>query len=200
MSNIKPDQEFILNNYKKTLNVIKDPNLSSLLQDYEERYMLCPASRQSSYYSAFPGGLAYHNLFVLFWAKKFCKFLSVKDLSEDSIVKVSILHEIGKLGTLQESYFIPQKSSWHREKGIYYEINPNISFMKIPHRSLFWAQKYKISLTQDEYLAILLNNDYYNEENIYYKYKESQFVLLFQQATQWARKLEKENNILWPKQ
>ena len=37
-------------------------------------------------------------------------------LSAASILKVGLLHDIGKLGTVDHDLFVDQDSSWHREK------------------------------------------------------------------------------------
>jgi hypothetical protein len=198
VAKIKPDEEFIKKNYETTIKLIEEASLGGLIDGLGERYAICPASSRKEYYSSFPGGLAYHNLFVRFWMQKFADLMAPGEITPQSITKLSLLHEIGKVGTTEEDYYTPQESDWHRERGIYYEVNPNLQYMKIPQRSLFLAQQHLIPLTQDEYLAILLHDGQHDEANKAYKFKEPKLAVVLQTAVQWARKLEKENTVLWP--
>jgi len=196
MVKIIPDEQFILKNYDQVSKLcMKFKGLSDLIEDFGERYAICPASSKKEYYSCFPGGLIYHSLQTLLWISKFSSIMAEGQLTKETMIKLAILHEIGKLGTKEEEYYIPQNSDWHREKGIYYETNPKIQFMKIPHRSLFLAQQYSIELTQDEYLAILLANGQINDAM---PGQEPNLATILRYAAQWAMKLEKENEVLWP--
>ena len=203
MAKIVPDESFMEKNHKKTVNLLQETfglnsGIVNLLCDFEERYVLCPASSRREYYSCFPGGLSYHNLFVRFVMQNLAKVMSY-NISEANLLKIAFLHEIGKLGTKEHEYYIPQKSDWHREKGMYYEINPDIQYMKVSQRSLFLINQYDIPLSEQEYLAILLHDGQSDSCNSSYKFKEPTLVLLLQNAVQWARKLEKENDVCWPR-
>jgi len=80
MPRITPNEEFIKKNYDSTLSLIatvfKDSYPEGKSELYQticrlgERYALCPASAKKEHYSAFPGGLAYHNLQVAKELKK----------------------------------------------------------------------------------------------------------------------------------
>jgi hypothetical protein len=134
---------------------------------------------------------------VVGWLTQFASIVARADpgFNPTSLMKVALLHCVGKVGTMTEDYYLPQSSQWHKDRGMLYEINPDIQYMKIPQRSLFLAQEAGIKLTQDEYLAIQLSDGQYDDSNSSYKYKEPKLALVLQNAVQWARKLEKENTV-----
>ena len=115
----------------------------------------------------------------------------------DTLLTVSLLHDLGKLGTTDEKYYLDQQSQWHRDKGMLYEINPKLQHMSIPHRSLFLAQEHNVLLANEAYLAILLHEGQLDDANKSYKYKEPTLAIILQYAVQYARKLEKDNIIQW---
>jgi hypothetical protein len=206
MSKIIPNENFISKNWEKTISVIKSLSASNTMENIRidilqvmldelcEKYSFAPASSRKEYFSSFPGGLCYHNLCVMKWLFKLSNTFEQK-FSKNSLVTISILHELGKIGTREEDYYIKQESDWHIKKGIYYEINPKIQYMKVPHRSLWLAQIFNIPLTEEEYLSIVLYDG--EENNNTYKYKEPTLAQLFRMAYQWSIKMEKNNQVNW---
>lgn len=200
---IRPNEEFIASNYDKTMQFIdkiftgqQKENILSFFKEFSDRYAICPASTQKEFYSAFPGGLCYHNLNVLKYCVKLNNELCGGKYTKDTLFLVSLFHEIGKIGDKEQEYYVSSDSDWKRDKGIYYDINDKIDFMSIEHRSLYLLNNFKIHLTRDEFLAILLHQGHTNEANKSYKYKESEFAALFYMADQWAIKQEKQNTII----
>lgn len=194
---INPNESFISGNYEKALKLARvDSNLTTLLENLGERYAICPASSRRDYFSCFPGGLVYHSLFVRFWLKKTLEGIP-HEFSERTINVVSLLHDIGKVGTMKEDYYIRSSDDWQDRKGWYYETNPKIQYMKIPYRSLFLAQQYKIELTQDEFLAILLGNGQVTDS---LTGNDPRLASVLRFSAQWAMKTERDfNEVLWPK-
>jgi len=206
MPTINPNEEFIVRNYENTIKLIgtmeddlrSDALMGLFRNAYSEKYMLCPASTQKAFYSSFPGGLCYHNLHVLKWLKKFSDLMASSKYSTDTLLTVSLLHEIGKIGDGKKDYYLPLDSDWHRGKGIFYEINRNIMFMRVPQRSLYLAAESEIDLTQEEYLAILLHEGMLVEENKPYAYKTPELAQLLFYADQHAISIEKQNRVIFP--
>lgn len=203
MAEINPTEEFIRRNYEKTAELLKkvystESPLLKLVQDLGERYALCPASSHKDYYSAFPGGLCYHNLHVLQWMNRFAAIMAPNLYSSETLLKLSILHDIGKIGDQKDDLYLPTNEDWKRRNGQYYDVNPNMQFMRIPQRSLFLATQYGIPLTQEEYLAIMLYEGQEDEANSTYKYREPKLATILYFASTWAQKIEKENIIQWP--
>jgi CRISPR/Cas system-associated exonuclease Cas4 (RecB family) len=105
------------------------------------------------------------------------------DLPVESVLKVGLLHDIGKIGDLDNELFIEQDSEWHREKlGQMYKYNENIQKMSVSHRTLFLLQKFNISLTNDEWIAIQLAQGSHFEENRFYVGSEPSLAITLQQS------------------
>ena len=110
-----------------------------------------PASTRTDLNNAFEGGLIDHILRVT----KYCVSLNdilpePQKLSLESLIKVSILHQIGKVGLYKKL-----ESPWHNERGIMYEFNNDLLSMKVGERSAFLALSYGVNLTDVEYQAIV---------------------------------------------
>ena len=199
---IYPTQEWIAGNFESTMSLIGknlgDCPLGGLIERLGERYATCPASTRKEYYSAFPGGLCYHNLHVLKWINKFASIMMPQVVPTGTMVKLAVLHEIGKVGTLEQEYYVRENSNYYNEKGYYYTYNQKVPYMKVSDRSLYLAQQYGITLTEEEYLSILLYEGHHDEDNDSHKYKEPPLALVLRNASTWARKLESDNVIHWP--
>jgi len=195
---IDPNEEFITSNYGKTIEIVKkqnDPNLLNLLEALGDRYAIAPASARKEYHSAFPGGLCYHNLNVLKWIGKFAQTMTPGRYDLRTLIRVGILHDLGKVGDMENDYYLPQQSSWHRDKGIFYETNRKIDYMRVPHRSLFLAQLFDVNLCSEEYLAIMLHDGQFDDANKNYAHKEPDLAVVLHFADYWASRAEKTNKI-----
>lgn len=197
---IIPDEQFIKKNYQKTIDLInqtvssdRKQKILDMFSFFDVRYSLCPASNQKSYYSAFSGGLAFHNLNILQWVGRFASLMAKDEFSNETLLTISFLHNIGLLGTKEKEYFLPQTNKWKKDQGTLFEINPEISFVKIPHRSLFLLQQFGITLSEDEYLAILLQDGQGDHSNQNYVHKEPKLAQILQFVKATAMKFEKEN-------
>ena len=123
-----------------------------LLEYLGEDLLTAPASTMKSLHNAFPGGLIDHILKTTKYAIGINKLLP-EDISVDanSIVKVCFLHQIGKTFLYKWC-----ESEWHRNnQGKMYDFNEELTSMKIGERSAYYAMKYGISLTEEEYQAII---------------------------------------------
>ena len=195
---ITPNEQFIEKNYGQTvalLSKFKLEALQKLIENFSVEYACAPASTNKEYHCAFPGGLCYHNLCVLQYAGKFASAVGSDKFTKESLLKVAILHDIGKVGEEGNPYYIQTIESWKREKGWFYEINTELQRLKLPQRSLFLAQQFNVPLTTEEYTAILLADGQLDEANSFYKYKEPPLATIIHFATYWAR-LESKNKVV----
>ena len=64
--------------------------------------------------------------------------------------------------------------------------------MTVPHRGVWLCQHFGLKLSQDEWLAIVLNDGQYAEENAKYKMKEPRLVDIVHIADVLSTKQEKE--------
>lgn len=144
----------------------------ALVDHLGERLAMCPASSRKEYHAAFPGGLVDHSLRLLSNALKLCKTFNW-EVPKDSLIIGCLLHDLGKVGDHERDYYLPQDSDWHREKlGEMYKHNKEILYMTVPDRGVWLCQHFGLKLTQDEWLAIKLNDGQYADENAPYKMKE----------------------------
>jgi len=112
----------------------------------------------------FCGGLIDYALRV---AKKTKLFTELVD--HRSLVRVALIHELGRLGDDETDQYIEQDSSWHIEKlGQHYKYNPACQKMAFVHRTLYFVAKFGIVLNTDEWIAILTSAGLHSEENRFY--------------------------------
>jgi len=172
------------NTYEKLCGKLEDSNLDKLLDTVGERMIMSPASPKEDQYNCAPGGLIEHSLDVTLTMRTMCKALSL-DVDTNSILKVGLLHDIGKVGDTETDYFIEQDSLWHREKlGQLYKYNDNLQKMSVSHRTLNLLQHFGVTLSTDEWLAIQLAQGSHFEENRFYVGHEPSLALLLQQSKQ----------------
>ena len=116
------------------------------------RLAMCPASSKTQYHNAFPGGLIDHSLRVLANAHKIAQLYS-DDIPKDSLILSALFHDIGKVGDLENDYYLHQDSNWHRERGMMYKHNDKLVYMTSADRGLFLLQHFDVKLTEDEWLS-----------------------------------------------
>ena len=143
-------------NKKKFLAAIKGYNVcdQALISALEDMGLFtCPASTSLNLHNAFEGGLIDHALRVTNYALKIAETLP-EDLrpAKESLVKVSLLHGIGKVGL-----YVKNKSEWHvKNLGKVYEFDKDIISMVIAERSIFYINTYgKTHLSDVEFQAIM---------------------------------------------
>ncbi len=206
MTAIIPNEEFMERNYNKVLELInatitKDERrvaLLNLFQTLGERYATAPSFSRKEHPAAFPGGLCYHTLHVLQWVGKFAALMAPGEFSNETLLTVALLAPLGKAGSLTEDYYVPLNSDWHLKKGIFFEENSKLSYMRTPTRSLQFAQQFGINLSEEEYLAVLLSEGQNDPANASYKYREPKLATILSTAVAWAQKIEKTKEVQYP--
>jgi len=144
--------------------------LKALYESISSTLVMSPASNKLDSYNCFAGGYIDHVIAVtesaLIVEKVWDKFGQKKNYTTEELVFSAINHDLGKLGTNSEPYYIPNDSQWHVEKqGILYKYNGNMTHMKISERSLFYLQKAGIPITENEFISIKTNAGLYDECN-----------------------------------
>lgn len=162
-----------------------------LVDSLGERLATCPASSRKEYHNAFPGGLVEHSIRVLGNAMKIMKVFEWK-LPKDSLIISCLFHDLGKVGDLENDLYLPQTEQWRVDKnGEVYTFNKNMQFMTVPLRGLYLCQHFGLKLTQDEMLAIFLNDGQIAKENAPYCLKEPLLADVVHMADALATKQEK---------
>ena len=172
--------------YEKFCKKLSNDGLDNLLDAMGERICMAPASMRSDSPGAYPGGLVENLLKVTSTMRTLYESLykeSGCSVTMTSILKVGLLHDIGRVGDLENDFLISQDSDWHREKlGQMYKYNESTDKMSVSHRTLFLLQHFGISLTREEWVAIQLASGSHFEENRFYVGDEPTLALLVQQA------------------
>jgi len=144
----------ILKNKEKFLETVETYEIftKDLLDFLGEDIITAPASTMKSLHNAFPGGLIDHILKTTKYSIGINKTLpSSLQVDPRSLIKVCFLHQIGKTFLYKWC-----ESEWHRKnQGKMYEYNEELISMKIGERSAFYALKYGVKLTEEEYQSIV---------------------------------------------
>ena len=142
--------------YAKLAEKITDhgDGINRMIGDLAERILMCPAEPRNDSPGCEPGGLIQQAITVAKGMKRLNDGFNMGTTTE-SILLVGLFHEIGKIGNLDEPYFIPEEESWRREKlGAFYKPNERLCRKTIPERSLFLLNHYGVKLTEEEFMAI----------------------------------------------
>ena len=115
-------------------------------------FIAAPASSMVDYHNAFEGGLIDHLLNVAKYAVLINNSLPKEEqVDQSSLVKVCLLHQIGKA-----NLYTPCTSEWHRKnQGKMYEFNEDLTSMRVGERSVYYAISHGVTLTEEEYIAII---------------------------------------------
>ena len=175
MKELTPEQ--LQDNWKEFTQLLEDTfegdRLSRLLKMYdhfEERMMFAPASGKEHYHNCHAGGYVEHVLHVTKCAKQLHKLWSDNgatiNFTEEELIFAAVHHDLGKLGDLDEDYYVPQDNDWWiKNRGEYYKHNPKLQFMTVTDRALFLLQHYGVQMTENEYLGLKLTDGLYEEAN-----------------------------------
>jgi hypothetical protein len=152
---------------------ISSPRKEKLISFYEtlsERITTAPASSHITRHRCEPGGYIDHVNRVVKCALKLYEVwktsgANTSNFSVEELVFSALNHDLGKIGSEKEEYYIPNDSDWHVKRGQIYKINPVLQFMKVPDRSIFLLQSNNIEISENEYLAIKLHDGLYGKGN-----------------------------------
>lgn len=183
-------------NYKRFISLCtqtgeRSSQVEALINHFGERLVIAPGSSRVNYHDAWPGGLVDHSLKVLQHLTLLCKLNKV-DVTRESLIIVGLFHDIGKVGDLNNDYYLPQDNAWRRDNlGEMYTHNYSMQKMSVTDRSLWLMQHFKIDLDIEEWLAIKLNDGMYVQENKEYAMHEPTLALLLHQADRWVCQVAK---------
>ena len=143
--------------------------LLKLHDDWADRIALAPASMKTNYHNAFIGGYVLHVLNVVkavgLVSDSWKKMGVALDFSQEEMYLSAICHDLGKIGTEEEEYYLPCEEQWMLKKGQLFVMNPRLQYMKVAERSLMNLQRRGIELSEKEYLSIKLHDGLYEESN-----------------------------------
>lgn len=210
---IKLEPEQIAENLSKFYGLIekyitgeRKDKLLKFYQDIEMHLATSPASPKLAYHNCFVGGYVEHvNRVVeaaLVMDKVWDRFNQVKNYTIEELVFSAINHDLGKLGELDKPMYIQNDSQWHIDnQGACYKINPELTHMRVSDRSLYSLQRFGITVTENEFLAIKLHDGLYEDANKPYYVTfstdteiKTNLVYILHQADLMASKVETQIN------
>ena len=137
--------------------------------DRKESIINAPASPKVNFHNAYSGGYLEHVLHVVKLARMLSVFYrkmgGMIDFTDEELLFVALNHDIGKIGTVNEPYYIEQDSDWHRMNRLeVFKINDDRQYMNVEDLGFFLLQEAGIMMTQNEYLGIKLSHGGYSDE------------------------------------
>jgi hypothetical protein len=168
--------EQLSENFDELMNFIQSKfkgerldQLANLYNELAPRIATAPASSKKQYHNAFEGGYVLHILNVI----KACEKLSgvwedmgmIPNFTKEEMYFSALNHDLGKIGSMTEDYYIPCEEEWMKKKGQVFVTNPKLQYMKVPERSLMLLQSNGISISEVEYLSIKLHDGLYEDSN-----------------------------------
>jgi len=161
----------------------------------ETSWLTSPASTR--FHLCIEKGLLIHSVGVTANALKIKKLLA-PDISDESVIIVSLFHDIGKVGYPGKPYYLPNKDDWEVKSGVHYIKNDEIITMNIAVRSLYLVSQY-VPLSEEEAQAIVAHDGIYPVNggviNLDYHHKECRLQMIVHFADKWtAAVIEDQRN------
>ena len=194
MSLKERDIEALWNKYENLVKITKEEGFAKLVEEHGQRIVECSYSQKKSEPFCGIGGLISYSLEIIKTCKKLNEALEY-DVNPISMIKVGLLLDLSRIGNLTADRFIICESEWHKEKlGQYFEWNESCPKYKISDMSLWYAQRYNIYLTWDEWQAIMIAGDITGESKNFYGSHVSKLAVIFCMSKQAV--LKKESDII----
>jgi 5'-deoxynucleotidase YfbR-like HD superfamily hydrolase len=207
-------EDMLLDNWKDLMKIIDDnfkddrkEKLKAMYESFQERMMFSPASGNINYHNAFIGGYVEHVLRVARCAEQTYMLWksmgsSMEGYTKEELMFAALNHDLGKYGDLKNDLYVPNPSEWHRKnQGSLWNLNPELNWMPVQHRSLWLLQHHGIKVSENEMIAIMVHDGLYDESNTqYYKHYnadrnfKTNMPLVLHQADLMASKIEGEIN------
>lgn len=164
--NINKFNEYI----EKYITGERKQKMINFYKEIEETLTISPASTKLAHHNCFPGGYLDHVLRVTEMAlvidRVWDKFNQKKNYTLEELVFSCLNHDLGKLGTNDEPFYIPNDSEWHiKNQGAHYKYNNKLTHMRVSDRSLFYLQQANIEVSENEFLTVKLHDGLYEDAN-----------------------------------
>lgn len=177
--------------------------LKKMYEVFKDELISAPASGRTYFHNCFPGGYLDHILRVTELALKMAGIYKAAGanvaFTKQELVFSALHHDLGKLGDETGPYYLDQDSDWHRKRGELYKHNDNIQYFKAPERGLVLLQRYGVTVTDNEWLAIKLSDGLYCEGNASYLKNngmKTDLPYIIHWADNMATRVEKSKNTI----
>ena len=170
-------EQQIVDNWNKLMKLIEDTfdgerkeKLIKMYKYFEDRMSIAPASGKAHYHNAMVGGYVEHVLHVTDCAVQIKKLWESNgaeiNFTDEELIFAAMHHDLGKVGDLEEDYYIPQDSDWHRKnQGSIFKHNPKLQYMSVTDRAIFLLGHFQIPMTEWEYIGLRLTDGMYEDAN-----------------------------------
>ena len=167
----------ILDNWNKLMKLIEDTfegerkeKLLEMYKHFENRMVTAPASGKAAYHNAMVGGYVEHVLHVTDCALKIKNLWESEramiNFTDEELIFAAMHHDLGKVGDLEQDYYIPQDSEWHRKnRGEIFKHNPALQYMTVTDRAIFILNHFQITMSEWEYIGLRLTDGMYEDAN-----------------------------------
>ena len=167
---IQENWEELIAIINKYISEDRKENLMKFYDDFKDRMMFAPASGREHFHNAMPGGYVEHILHIISHSLELKQVWQNNganiNFTDEELVFAAMHHDLGKVGDLENDYYIPNESDWHRKnQGKIYTHNPNLQYMKVPDRGLWLLQHYGVKVTEKEYIGIKLTDGLFDDAN-----------------------------------
>jgi hypothetical protein len=169
-------EEDIVANYEEFIELVKSSftgeRQEKLLHMYSPEEMgqemaTTPASMSEHFHFAFPGGYILHitrTIKAAFGVKKVFEALGAYiDFTDEEMIFSAMHHDLGKLGDMHGTYYVPQDNDWKLKQGEVYKMNPEIQYMEVTDRAMYVLSHYGVKYNWKEMLGIKLADGMYKE-------------------------------------
>ena len=118
-------------NWDKLINIVSEvfsdsrkDKLLKMYKHFEERMMFAPASGTAHFHNCFIGGYVEHVLHITGISRKLFTMYGELgahiDYTEEEVIFAALHHDLGKVGDLENDYYVPNDSKWHIENHRWY--------------------------------------------------------------------------------
>lgn len=155
--------------------------IKSLHSHFEDRMTLAPASGTKWFHNAFPGGYVAHVLNVIKWSLEYYEMfkkmgMHVDDLDEEIVIFCAMFHDLGKIGDVDNDYYITNTDEWKAKKfGRPYDHNPELHWMTVTDRAFWLLQHFGITVSQTEFFGIKMADGLYEDGNKSYFFEGAEW-------------------------
>ena len=169
--------EQIQKNWEQLRNLITNTfegerleKLNKMYDHFEDRMCIAPASGKEQYHYAHVGGYVEHVLHVVDCALRITNLWASEgatiNFTTEEVIFAALHHDLGKVGDMENDYYIPQESEWHRKnRGEIFTHNGALQYMTVTDRAIFLLNQFQIPMTENEYVGLRLTDGLYEEAN-----------------------------------
>jgi len=202
---LKENWDKLINLVSVTFSGDRKDKLLKMYKHFEERMMFAPASGTAHFHNCFIGGYVEHVLHITGISRKLFTMYGELgahiDYTEEEVIFAALHHDLGKVGDLENDYYVPNDSKWHIEnQGKYYKRGKELNFMTVTDRAIYLLNHFGLTMSENEYLALRLTDGMYEEANKTYLMQyldenkvKSNLSILLHQADMLASRIEYEN-------